>query len=156
MTNENMNTTAMVEYVETAPVTEMGRLIDAANGGSNSFLTSIKDDGTRESKIAIYNAINNSDKKVDDYKGKVLEIVNFAAHPIKLISDETGEVNEVLRIVLIDKDGNGYETVAGGVMSSLEKIFGIVGMAPWEPALKVVPTEVKTRKGFKTLTLSLA
>ncbi|WP_436629569.1 hypothetical protein [Bacillus cereus] len=31
----------------------------------------------------------------------------------------------------------------------------MVGPAPWNEPLEIVPVEVKTRKGFKTLTLQL-
>ncbi|MFE2611637.1 hypothetical protein ACFXDI_52175 [Streptomyces mirabilis] len=47
-------------------------------------------------------------------------------------------------------------SVSQGVASSLQRIIGIVGQGPWtDEPLKVVPKEVKTRRGFKTLTLAL-
>ncbi|MED1518479.1 hypothetical protein P4U63_29235, partial [Bacillus paranthracis] len=63
---------------------------------------------------------------------------------------------DALRVVLLDKDGKGYHAVSQGVVSSIQKIISIVGPAPWtDEPLKIVPYEVKTRKGFKTLTLQL-
>lgn len=125
------------------------------NSGTLQFYCSIQDDGSRASKVAIYNAINNAEFKIDDFKGKQINVVNVVAHPVHLVADETGEELDALRIVLIDDEGKGYESVATGVMSSLEKIFNIVGMPTYNPPLAVMPREQKTRKGYKTLTLDL-
>lgn len=135
--------------------TGIERLTGAGNG--TRFLSSIVDDGSRESKVKIYNAINKAENKIDDCKGEVIEMVDFVAHPVSLVADDSGEMVQCTRVVLIDKHGAGYETVASGVISSLEKIFSIVGFPPYkDEPLKVIPREQKTRKGYKTLTLDLA
>lgn len=126
-----------------------------AQTGAPQFYCSIPDTGDRSSKVKIYNAINNAAHKIDDVKGQKINVVDIIAHPVSLVADETGEVMNATRIVLVDDKGVGYETVASGVMSSLEKIFGIVGMPSYDPPLGVVPREQKTRKGYKTLTLDL-
>jgi hypothetical protein len=119
------------------------------------FFSSIKNDGTRESAIKMYQAINDAENSLSDHLGEVLEITDMVAHAITLQDDVTKEDVNALRVVLIDKDGVGYHSVSSGVVSSLQKVIGIVGQAPWTPALKVVPVEKKTRKGFKTLTIRL-
>lgn len=130
--------------------------MDMLTNPSASFFCSIPNDGTRKSAVAIYNAINNKGESLDDHKGEVLEIVNVAAHPVSLVDENTGEVVDALRTVLIDKNGINYDAVSQGIASSLQKIFGIVGMPPWnnEP-LKIKVVEQKTRKGFKTNTIEL-
>jgi len=110
----------------------------------------------RASKIKVYNAISDSENALDDHKGEVLEITDFVAHPITLQDDVTGEDVQAMRVVLIDKNGEGYHAVSGGVVSSLQRIIAIVGAGPWtDEPLQVVAVEKKTRKGFKTLTLKL-
>ena len=151
---ENTNN-AIVLSEEIAQVSDISRIASAMNGKSVAFLTSIPDDGSRDNRIKIYNAVNKSGEKIDDHKGEVLNITNFAAHKVEL-ADDDGVIIEALRIVLIAEDGTCYESVSKGVMSSLEKIFSIVGVAPWTPALPIIPKEVKTRKGYKVLTLELA
>lgn len=110
----------------------------------------------RATRIKVYNAISDSENPLDDHKGEVLEITDMVAHPISLQDEQTGEDIHAMRVVLLDKDGNGYHAVSSGVVSSLQRIIAIVGAGPWtEEPLKIVPVEKKTRKGFKTLTLRL-
>ena len=130
--------------------------LDMLTNASNSFLCSIPNDGSRKSAIAIYNAVNNKGESLDDHKNEVLEIVNFAAHPVSLVDENTGEIVEALRVVLVDKNGVNYDAVSQGIASSLQKIIAIVGMAPWDKEpLKIKVIEQKTRKGFKTNTIEL-
>ena len=130
--------------------------LDMLTNANNSFMCSIPNDGSRKAAVAIYNAVNNKGESLDDHKNEVLEIVNFAAHPVTLTDENTGEVIEALRIVLVDKKGVNYDAVSQGIASSLQKIIAIVGMAPWDAEpLKIKVVEQKTRKGFKTNTIEL-
>lgn len=109
----------------------------------------------RKSSVKVFNAINGAEHALGDNIGEVIEITDMVAHPITLQDDVTKEDVQAMRIVLLTKDGVGYHAISQGVVSSLQKVIGIVGPAPWTPALKIVPIEVKTRKGYKTLTLQL-
>jgi hypothetical protein len=109
----------------------------------------------RATGIKVYNAINGAENALSDHLGEVIEVTDMVAHPITLEDDQTKEKINAMRVVLLTADGVGYHSVSGGVVSSLQKIIGIVGQAPWNPGLQVVPVEVKTRKGYKTLTLRL-
>lgn len=130
--------------------------LDMLTNATASFFCSIPNDGSRKSAIAIYNAVNSKGESLDDHKGEVLEIVNVAAHPVTLVDENTGELVEALRTVLIAKNGVIYDAVSQGIASSLSKIFGIVGMPPYnEEPLKIKVVEQKTRKGFKTNTIQL-
>ncbi len=124
---------------------------------NNFFFSSIVDDGSRESKVAIYNAMNDVDAKISDFVGETLEIVDVIAHSIDMLDEQTGEVIKSVRTVLVGKDGTNYQAVSGGVVSSLQKIFNIVGYPSWKDnPIKVIPREQRTRRGFRTLTLVLA
>ena len=148
MSNEIMT----INREEIAPAFQLDMLTNA----TSSFLCSIPNDGSRKAAIAIYNAVNNKGESLDDHKNEVLEIVNFAAHPVTLTDENTGEIVEALRIVLVDKKGVNYDAVSQGIASSLQKIIAIVGMAPWDKEpLKIKVVEQKTRKGFKTNTIEL-
>lgn len=131
-------------------------LMDGFTNPTGQFYCSIPNDGSRRSSIAIYNAVNSKGESLDDHKGEVLEIVNVAAHPVRLVDENTGEVVDALRTVLITKDGKVFDAVSQGIASSLQKIFGIVGMPPWnQEPLKIKVVEQKTRKGYKTNTIEL-
>ncbi|AUS18864.1 MULTISPECIES: hypothetical protein [Bacillus amyloliquefaciens group] len=110
----------------------------------------------RKSSIKLYNAVSNAEHSLSDHIGEVIEITDMVAHAVELEDEVTKETIQAMRVVLLTADGQGYHSVSQGVASSLQRIIGIVGHGPWtDEPLKVVPKEVKTRRGFKTLTLAL-
>lgn len=142
---ENMNNALVVSDVAKVD------LVEQLKNPTGHFYCSIKNDGTRKSAIAIFNAVNGADEQVADHIGEVLEIVNVVAHPISLPDEETGEIIEALRTVLIDKNGKSYVAVSQGITSALSRIFSIVGMpdgGAWEKEpVKMKIKQVKTRNG---------
>lgn len=127
-------------------------LIEDLKNPTGKFYCSIENDGSRASKVAIYNAVNGADESLADHIGEVLEVVDVVAHPIEITDEVTGETKEVLRTVLITKEGKSYVAVSQGVASALSKIFSIVGM-PDGGAWKSEPVamrikQVKTRNGM--------
>lgn len=131
-------------------------LNDLKNPGSK-FYCSIVDDGTRASKVDIYNAVGGACEQLLDHEGKTLEIVDVAAHPIKVTDEKTGEIHEVLRTILIDKEGRGYQAVSEGVVGALQKIYSIIGAPSWkdEPVKMVIGSE-KTSNKYTVTTIKLA
>lgn len=120
------------------------------------FFSTIQDDGTRESAVKMYNAVNDAENHISDCLGKELKITDMVAHPLEILDTETGELKKLVRVVLIDENGQGYHSMANGVVESMRRIIAIVGQGPWQPALTVVPTEKKTNTaGRKTIVLSL-
>ncbi|MGY5114251.1 hypothetical protein ACWF8C_36385, partial [Streptomyces griseus] len=109
----------------------------------------------RKSSIKLYNAVSNAEHSLSDHIGEVIEITDMVAHAVELEDEVTKETIQAMRVVLLTADGQGYHSVSQGVASSLQRIIGIVGQGPWtDEPLNVVPKEVKTRRGFKTLTLA--
>ena len=126
-------------------------LVEQLKNPNGQFYCSIADDGTRKSKVAIFNAINSADESLGDHIGEVLEVVNVVAHPVELADEETGEIVTALRTVLVTKDGKTYTAVSQGVTSALSRIFSIIGMpdnGAWEKEpVKMKIKQVKTRNG---------
>ena len=143
---ENTNNQLVVAQ-DFAPVD----LVEQLKNPNGQFYCSIKDDGTRKTKVAIFNAVNGADESIADHIGEVLEVVNVVAHPVQLADEVTGEVVNALRTVLIDKNGKTYTAVSQGITSALSKIFSIVGTpedAAWEKEpVKMKIRQVKTRNG---------
>ncbi|MED3244834.1 hypothetical protein P4374_34860 [Bacillus thuringiensis] len=157
--NNEVNEIAVVdEHVNTNDIMTVDKVtpsIFEAEGSKEVFFSSIQKTD-RKSAVKMYNAINSSENALSDHTGEVLQITDMVAHAITLEDEQTKENVDALRVVLLDKDGKGYHAVSQGVVSSIQKIISIVGPAPWtDEPLKIVPYEVKTRKGFKTLTLQL-
>lgn len=126
-------------------------LVEQLKNPNGQFYCSIADDGSRKSKVAIFNAINSADESLGDHIGEVLEVVNVVAHPVELADEETGELITALRTVLVTKDGKTYTAVSQGVTSALSRIFSIIGMpdgGAWEKEpVKMKIKQVKTRNG---------
>ncbi|TKI85600.1 hypothetical protein [Bacillus mycoides] len=156
--NTEVNEIAVVdEQVNTQDIVTVDKVspsIFEAEGAKDLFFSSIQKTD-RKSAIKVYNAINSSENALADHKGEVLQITDMVAHAITLEDEVTKENVDALRVVLVAKDGKAYHAISQGVVSSIQKIISIVGPAPWNEPLEIVPIEVKTRKGFRTLTLQL-
>lgn len=143
MSNEVMT----VNKNDLATVDMMKMLTDV----DNNFYCSMEDDGSRKSKVKIYNAINSSEKSLSDMIGKRIDVIDVVAYPVELTDEDTGELIKTVRIVLIDKDGIGYNAVSSGITNSLNKIFGIIGTpegGAWhEEPVAMEVRQVKTRNG---------
>ena len=164
MNNNVMNDTNTQENTQTLTVIKGdfagADLLETFKDPAGSFYCSIKDDGKRATKVAIYNAISVSDEQLADHINEVLEIVNVVAHPVSLVDENTGEVITALRTVLIDKSGKAYNAVSGGIANAVSRIMAIVGTpedGAWEKEpVKVKVKQVKTRNGVnKVNTLEL-
>ena len=144
MVNVNENTQLATQDVASID------LIEQLKNPNGQFYCSIKNDGTRKSQIAIFNALQGDDD-VASHIGEILEIVNVVAHPATAVDEETGEVKQYLRTVLIDKNGKGYTAGSVGITSALSRIFSIVGMpdnSAWEKEpVKMKIKQIKTKNG---------
>lgn len=110
---------------------------------------------TQADRLAIYDAVSNSDS-LDDMVGKAIAICDVVIQPVEMSDDSTGETRSMNRIVLICEDGKAYGCTSSGVETSIRNLFGIVGMPPYSPAIKMVPTKQQGRNGYKFTTLALA
>ena len=113
--------------------------------GSNNFVCSIPDDGSRSAKVAIYNAVQNADEQLSEHVNEVLEIVDIVAHQIQLPDEKTGEVVNAIRTVLIDKKGKGYQAVSNGICQALSKVIAIIGQPHWDEPVKMKPVLRKSK-----------
>lgn len=123
-------------------------LMEQLKNPDGNFYCSIKDDGTRKSKVSIYNAINGADESLADHIGEIIEVVDVVAHPVTLLDEETGEAVNALRTVLVDKNGKSYTAVSQGITNSLSRIFSIIGMPSWkDEPVKMKIKQIKTNNG---------
>ena len=139
-TNETSANNIIVPTADTAP----GELISLLTNPSTDFFCSITDDGTRSSKIKIYNAIQAADDELANHIGEVLSIVNVVAYPIEVLNSD-GEKMTILRTILIDTDGNAYTAGSIGITNSLSRIFSLIG-SPFNGAWEKDPVKVKVRQ----------
>ena len=108
-----------------------------------------------DEEIVLFNAMNNPEKRIGDCINMTIEVRHVFCEVVTCINRETGESNLCPRIVLIDKDGIGYQAVSLGVFSALKKIFGIKGNpGTWKKAVKLQVVQI-TKGDRKLLTFNM-
>ena len=121
--------------------------------GASQMYCSIRDDGTMQSKARIFNSINSPDKRISDCIGETISLANIVAHPIQLVDENSGELIETMRMVLVDDQGVSYEAVSTGIVNAVARILQIFGQPDtWQDPIKVKPVQKGTRNGNNKVT----
>ena len=102
---------------------------------------------TVEDKKALYNAINSPDFRIADMINKPIKIRDALIMTVALSDDDTGEVREMPRSILIDTEGKTYTAVSSGIASSLRNIFSVFGTLHFDNGLEMTVKQVQTKKG---------
>ena len=129
-------------------------------GTSKKCFNSFKTD-TPEEKVAFYNMINNTSSKLKEHINEEFTLKNVYIEVIQCEQmDANGELTGIKqdcpRIVLATDDGKSYQCVSLGVLSSLNRLFGIFGFPQeWKGGIKVKAKSVSTKNNRSTLVLEL-
>lgn len=111
----------------------IGQLISEGVGAG---YCSIENDGKDRKKAAqVYNALNNPEFRVADYINKDIAVTDVLIEISEIINEETGEVDTVPRVVLIDEDGKAYQAVSVGMFNCIKNAIKVFGEPTWDPAL---------------------
>lgn len=119
---------------------------------SNSFC-SLKAE-TPEEKATLFRIMNSPEKRISDCINQIILVKDVYCELVQVINKETGEANTCPRVVLVDKDGIGYQSVSFGIYGSLKKLFQVFGVPTWNPAVPVKVIQV-SREKHKILTLTI-
>lgn len=109
-----------------------------------------------EDKIRLYNAVSGTSDSHETIKAnvnKVLEVRDVVVMSAN-VTDDNGVTQTVPRITFILADGRTLSAASWGVYRALQKIAGIFQTLSFDPPIKMMPVEVKTKRGF-TITLKL-
>ena len=80
------------------------------------------------------------DNPLSNYVGHELEIKDLIHHKYETMDPETGEVQLKYRNILIDVEGNLFNTISYGVNAGLRSLLSIYGLPEeWEEPLKIRP-----------------
>lgn len=110
---------------------------------------------THEEKAAMFNAMNNPDKRIADCINMTIAARDLYIEIVNCTNEETGEVNACPRIVIIDKDGVSYQAVSIGIYSALKKAIQVFGPPTWETPVNLEVKQI-TKGNKKMLTLNVA
>lgn len=149
--------TEITDIVVADDVSEIGireyDVSELVGGDSLKAVCSVKADDPA-SKAIMFNAATNPDYKLKSCINKKIRVKDLYAETIELMNEETGEIVNVPRIVLIDDKGASYECVSVGMFSAIRKLVAVYGEPTWDPPLEVTVKEKPVGKG-SMLTLQM-
>lgn len=133
------NTTALVAF--STENTELGTV--------QHFI----DTSTREGKIKLYSALQNAEK-LDEHLNESLAMVNAVAQAVQVTDDQTGEVSNTVRVIIVTADNKAYAATSPTLAAGLNTMFGIFGTPnTWTEPLTIKVVERRSRRGFKFFTV---
>lgn len=107
------------------------------------------DTSTREGKIKLYSALQNAEK-LDEHLNEPLAMVNAVAQAVQVTDDQTGEVSNTVRVVIVTADNKAYAATSPTLAAGLNTMFGIFGTPNvWTEPLTIKVIERRSRRGFK-------
>ena len=118
------------------------------------FYTSLQM-STQADKLKMLNIVTNS-TPLQDKVNEEISIENVIIQTAQFTNEETGEIDEGLRVTLIDPDGNAFHAASKGLALSLRTTFNVLGTPDqWEAPLKATVKEGRKGK-YRYLTLVYA
>ena len=105
---------------------ENNNTLIAEMGTSNNTYCSLICE-TEEQKKKLFNLTSNPQHKVSDMINKRINLKDVYMEEVLLRNEETGDVSQGIRIILIDDKQEGYVCVSTGIKNSLQKLFSIFG-----------------------------
>lgn len=124
----------------------------AANGANavSHFFDTTSTDG----KMALYNAMQTSDK-VDDHLNEPLHVTNVLAQAIEVVNQENGELSQSTRVVIHSEEGD-FAAASPTLARAFGNLFAIFGTPnTWDKPITLKVVEKKSRRGFKFFDLEL-
>lgn len=104
-------------------------------------------------RVTLFNAVT-TPLKLADQINKQLKIRHIYVEVIQVVSDESGELVNAPRVVLIDDKGVGYQSVSTGIYNATKRLIGLFGdPADWAQPHTVEVQNVSLPGGRHTLTL---
>lgn len=129
--------------------------IDSLSSGKANVYSSFTGDDFA-TKVAVLNAVTNS-TPIADNLGKTIKLANVVVQSVEMENEQTGELANQPRVILIDDKGAAFHAISGGILKSVENLFGILGHpSTWPGPVSVQIVEEKSRRGFRFYTIKLA
>lgn len=167
MANENTTQAAAQAAQASAPVPvaddntmelalssdRFGRMDIAADltTGKSAYCTMQAADN--KSKVTLYNACTNP-AKISDMINKRIKVLHIYAEIIQVMSEQTGEMVNVPRVILIDEQGKGYQAVSIGIYNAIQRMIALFGNpADWDKPHTVEVQNVSLANGQHTFNL---
>lgn len=82
---------------------------------------------TEEEQAVLFNAMNAPEKRIKDCINLPIVVKDVFVEVVYPENETTGQREPAPRIVLIDENGTGYQTVSTGIYTAMKKIFQSFG-----------------------------
>lgn len=112
-----------------------------------STYCSIAVNGDRAQAAKVFNAINNPEYKVSEFINKEIAVKDVLIEIVAVESEETGELSEIPRTVLIDENGKAYQATSVGMFNVVKNAINVFGPAPWNDPLIFTIKQIPTKRG---------
>ena len=112
---------------------------------TNDIFCSVQGGGRKE-RALVFNAMNNPTHKVGDCINQVINVKDVLAEFIEIEDEETGEVRECPRVVLIDDKGESYQAVSTGIFNAVKKAIATFGAPTWDEPLPCLIKQISLGK----------
>lgn len=109
---------------------------------------------TPQEKATLFRIMNSPEKRISDCINQTILVKDVYCEVVQVTNKETGEVNTCPRVVLVDKDGIGYQSVSFGIYGSLKKLFQVYGVPTWNEPVPIKVIQISREKN-KILTLTI-
>lgn len=124
----------------------------SANG--TNAVSHFFDTSSMDGKMALYNAMQTSDK-IDDHLNEPLHVTNVLAQAIEVANQETGEINASTRVVVHAEEGD-FAAASPTLAHAFGSLFAIFGTPDtWSSPLALKVVEKKSRRGYKFFDIEL-
>lgn len=102
---------------------------------------------TNAEKVLFVKAMQGQDFDAAEVIGQTFAVEHVLMHQIDVTHQETGEMVQAIRTVLIGPDKSRIASVSDGVVRSLEAISAAFGKPPWSPPMVVTLKEERSKSG---------
>ena len=123
----------------------VGQLIAEGVGASYCSIAADRNDRAKAAKV--YNALNNPEFRVSDFINKDIAVSDVLIEVSEIMNEDTGAIDTVPRVVLIDDAGKAYQSVSVGMFNCVKNAIKVFGEPTWEPALVFTIRQKPTKNG---------
>lgn len=108
-------------------------------GGQDTFSSVKLENADFVTKAMISTALATPEKRLADCVNMTINVQDILIHRVGLVDEQTGEVVDVPRTVLIDTNGASYVAVSKGIYNVIRtNIFPLFGSPTWEDGLPLI------------------
>lgn len=135
----------MAEETKALAVVDVNTMLNAESG--TTYCTIKADANDRKKSAKIYNALNNPEYRIADFINKDIAVADVLIEIADILNEDTGEVSQVPRVVLIDEAGKAYQSASFGMFACIKNAIKVFGEPTWEPAIVFTIKQKPTKNG---------